>query len=338
MADALCGPSNALQNFQKHAQVDRTLQQDRLTLRHSSSQGFRSQSQATGLLDPEFEAFQSGLPAAGPAPVLEQHPLQRFPGPAHHAPFHPAATPAAALPDWASDFQRLHIASPPAVQQQAPHIAHPQPQSQSQWHRDFLQSQASMAPMAPVQQPFQPYMSGALSGPSWASQPYAAEASYAPMVQEQAPQAVGETFDAVAFEAAFEAAQEDALAFEEEFQAFTAPARDTQASTTNHLTGLDTMEDQVFGHDPALAEYLDVLHAEPAIVVREEEQQGETKETEKPSEEDDLARTAGQLLDSVSHETNTKFQESVFLQLMRRIRDREVRVEGENFVEVGTSG
>lgn len=38
MGDALCGPSNALQNFQKHASVDRTLQQDRLTSRQPSSQ------------------------------------------------------------------------------------------------------------------------------------------------------------------------------------------------------------------------------------------------------------------------------------------------------------
>lgn len=38
MADALCGPSNALQNFQKHTSVDRTLQQDRLTSRQSPVQ------------------------------------------------------------------------------------------------------------------------------------------------------------------------------------------------------------------------------------------------------------------------------------------------------------
>lgn len=38
MADALCGPSNALQNFQKHTSVDRTLQQDRLIGRHSPAQ------------------------------------------------------------------------------------------------------------------------------------------------------------------------------------------------------------------------------------------------------------------------------------------------------------
>lgn len=38
MADALCGPSNALQNFQKHTAVDRTLQQDRLISRQSPGQ------------------------------------------------------------------------------------------------------------------------------------------------------------------------------------------------------------------------------------------------------------------------------------------------------------
>jgi hypothetical protein len=38
MADALCGPSNALQNFQKHTTIDRTLQQDRLISRQSPPQ------------------------------------------------------------------------------------------------------------------------------------------------------------------------------------------------------------------------------------------------------------------------------------------------------------
>ena len=33
MADALCGPSTALQTFQKQTSADRTLQQDRLTAR-----------------------------------------------------------------------------------------------------------------------------------------------------------------------------------------------------------------------------------------------------------------------------------------------------------------
>ena len=38
MADALCGPSNALQSFQKQASVDRTLQQDRITARQAPAE------------------------------------------------------------------------------------------------------------------------------------------------------------------------------------------------------------------------------------------------------------------------------------------------------------
>ena len=39
MTDALCGPSNPLQSFQKHAQADRTLLQDRISgPRHSPAQ------------------------------------------------------------------------------------------------------------------------------------------------------------------------------------------------------------------------------------------------------------------------------------------------------------
>lgn len=52
---------------------------------------------------------------------------------------------------------------------------------------------------------------------------------------------------------------------------------------------------------------------------------------------DELARTAGQLLESVSHDQSQKFRESNFLALMRRIRDREVHIEGDEFREVSTS-
>ena len=38
MTEALCGPSNPLQNIQKHAGVDRTLQQDRLAFNRPPSE------------------------------------------------------------------------------------------------------------------------------------------------------------------------------------------------------------------------------------------------------------------------------------------------------------
>lgn len=60
----------------------------------------------------------------------------------------------------------------------------------------------------------------------------------------------------------------------------------------------------------------------------------ERAETQRHDEADDLARTAGQLLDHVKHDQSQKFQNSNFLALMRQLRDREVRVEGDRMVDV----
>lgn len=51
---------------------------------------------------------------------------------------------------------------------------------------------------------------------------------------------------------------------------------------------------------------------------------------------DELARTAGELLNRVKHDTNPKFQNSSFLSLMRQLRDREVHVEGDRIVNVSS--
>lgn len=52
---------------------------------------------------------------------------------------------------------------------------------------------------------------------------------------------------------------------------------------------------------------------------------------------DDLARTAGQLLENVKGDQSRKFQESNFLSLMRQLRDKEVRVEGDKLVDVSVA-
>jgi hypothetical protein len=56
---------------------------------------------------------------------------------------------------------------------------------------------------------------------------------------------------------------------------------------------------------------------------------------ERPQQEDPdaLARTAGQLLDSVRNNQSEKFQNSQFLELMRQLRDKEVMVKGDDIVE-----
>lgn len=48
----------------------------------------------------------------------------------------------------------------------------------------------------------------------------------------------------------------------------------------------------------------------------------------------ELARLAGELVQHVSHETDEKFLNSQFLDLMRRIRDREVEVRDNNFEHI----
>ena len=48
----------------------------------------------------------------------------------------------------------------------------------------------------------------------------------------------------------------------------------------------------------------------------------------------ELARTAGELLESMKYERSQKFEKSNFLSLMRQLRDREVQVEGDEIVEV----
>ena len=60
MSDALCGPSNALQNFQKHASIDRTLQQDRLVSRQSHSQ-VSSKSHSTSVWIASSTILRAGL-------------------------------------------------------------------------------------------------------------------------------------------------------------------------------------------------------------------------------------------------------------------------------------
>lgn len=61
---------------------------------------------------------------------------------------------------------------------------------------------------------------------------------------------------------------------------------------------------------------------------------------DRPQHEDPdaLARTAGQLLDSVRNNQSAKFQNSEFLELMRQLRDKEVMVKGDNIVGTNDRG
>ncbi|PWN30088.1 TPR-like protein [Jaminaea rosea] len=51
-------------------------------------------------------------------------------------------------------------------------------------------------------------------------------------------------------------------------------------------------------------------------------------------EADELARTAGRLVSTVEHDQNDKFKQSNFLNLMRKLRDREAGIQGDDIVPI----
>jgi len=64
----------------------------------------------------------------------------------------------------------------------------------------------------------------------------------------------------------------------------------------------------------------------------------ESEEQPQHEDPDALARTAGQLLDSVRNNQSEKFQKSEFLELMRALKHKEVMVQGENIVGANDGG
>jgi peroxin-5 len=77
-------------------------------------------------------------------------------------------------------------------------------------------------------------------------------------------------------------------------------------------------------------------HAEPLITPNAAT--AEASSSQEPGTrqiDEELARTAGQLVETVKDEVNPKFKESAFMGLMRQLRDGEVVVEGDRMVEAG---
>ncbi|CAA7261694.1 unnamed protein product [Cyclocybe aegerita] len=80
------------------------------------------------------------------------------------------------------------------------------------------------------------------------------------------------------------------------------------------------------------------LHlASTSSTIMQEPQKSDVDGSQQPAahEGDELARTAGMLLENVKHEQNPKFQNSAFMGLMRQLRDGNVTIEGNEMVESG---
>ncbi|ATZ46480.1 hypothetical protein BCIN_01g10650 [Botrytis cinerea B05.10] len=328
MADNLCGPSNALQNFQKHSNVDRTLQQDRLVGRAPSSQGFRaSPGPNAGHLDAEFAAFQAGHQSLIPSPSVQNFSPHHFqtPPPQH---FQNVAPQNSTGQGWASDFQNMSISGPQAqFQQQGVHQIN-QPQMGAGWHQEFAQSHGAPGLIAQGSQPVM-----AMNRPSMMNVGY----NPMPGVLMQQNQFAStsqslvennEAFDDAAFARAFEQAanaeSERMQQQELESQAAKAQNEEIHAMDQQHVTKeaeleLDRAEKQLLGQSLLGADTIQ----DPATATSEQNAHAP----------DALSRTAGELLSSVSNNQSDKFQNSQFLQLMRQFRDKEVTVEGDKVVD-----
>ncbi|KAB8339139.1 hypothetical protein FH972_022075 [Carpinus fangiana] len=332
MADAACGPSNPLQNFRKQTQTDRSLQQDRLASRNQPAQGFRSSpGPNAGILDAEFEAFQNGAPIAIPPQDLHH-------GPVHGAqPFQPqqfSGGPSSSA--WATDFQRLHISQPPPLQQ---HHHAPQPTTTS-WHNDFIQQNRSTSSHL-SQTSFQPQM----------SQQYPSTMGYAPSLMRTAPMMHGssleqsgfsqkgkekEAFDDAAFERAFEMHASQAFEEQAQFEAQEQASREAAAADELHRTqeqqsarshyeaSMDPLKE--WAQAIKENEVEETIHNIEAERLREEPVQEAQQHLAPPDVDQDLARTAGELLERVADDQNEKFLNSEFFSLMRRVRDGEATI------------
>ncbi|KAI1909682.1 hypothetical protein LOZ65_006490 [Ophidiomyces ophidiicola] len=295
MGDALCGPSNALQNFQKHTSVDRTLQQDRLSSQHGAAQGFRSHNHNEGVLDSEFNTFETGI--SGPAlpslhgPSLLQQPAFSSPHFNQHGKHS----------GWATDFEHLHISSPSASVVQTRLQAQTAIQNPVSvgWQNDFMNnSRSGMQSAMPQRQMMHNPM---MNMPPQTLDDFTMNHGGLPQTAQSHDPQGSEIFDDSAFEAAFAEARAEVELQENNLQLEGEPVN-IPPSFEQIRIGSDTIPAQHAGVDEA----------------------------------EELARTAGQLLESVSHDQSQKFKESNFLALMRQLRDREVTVEGDEFRQVST--
>ncbi|KAI7237613.1 hypothetical protein KC330_g3047 [Hortaea werneckii] len=350
MSDALCGPSNPLQQFKAQTSLDRTLQQDRLRSHASPAhpQGFRSHDPNAGLLDPEFEAFQAGHPP--PPDAFHHGPPQAFAGRGGGG-MHMGMGPAA--PDWAADFQRMNLSSPPPPPAQQQH--QPMPQG-SGWAQSFQQHIAQSAPRAQSTASPSPlaFQQRARYGAGYGGMGF--QSQFAPqhqqpmfgagMQQGKGKEAVtDEIFDDAAFERAFEQARDDMVDESqvglEGLQHSTEYRQDTSGELVDQIQREREIQEQSQEMRPELSKGLQ----DPAIqeanaledLAQQPEQMEEEKQENKGQDDDALAATAEELLSKVEHNKTDKFKNSHFLGLMRKLRDREVKVEGDQMVETTVS-
>lgn len=351
------------------------------------TQGFRTPNPNAGILDAEYEAFVAGEPVL--EPLDPPHAWEHRQAPAVQLGIlHQEA------PDWAMDFQNLHVdqtqVTPiPSTQfrQQAPL----QRSSPGPWQHDFMQNHQPQSFRSSQYQ--QSSLGHATTGYAMSAQqfgPYNQQYN-TPELAQQSENRLIESFDEEAFGKAFDQANlrlqyasdagatfdlnrfseetiddilrecyiaayeiksiEDVPAVNQEqmnsldFHAKTGwiknlhsrlKDRHDYTSISERLARLQNPHNKSASQEVnnVPKEKIDYRIGSDMILDESLQRQGESSEAR---EADELAKTAGQLLENVKHDQSTKFQESNFLSLMRQLRDKEVKVKGDTIVNVSTN-
>jgi hypothetical protein len=148
----------------------------------------------------------------------------------------------------------------------------------------------------------------------------------AEMSMAQQQQQAAETFDEEAFARAFEAAAQSEMESKQE------SAQEQHMEMGQEIMINESAERLIASSEGLLDQDrigADTIHDPLTQDLKTQQEQNSP---------DALARTAGQLLDSVRHDQSSKFQNSQFLQLMRQFRDKEATVEGDKIVGVNVVG
>ncbi|BFZ63232.1 hypothetical protein YB2330_004352 [Saitoella coloradoensis] len=323
---ASCGPSNPLQTLTKHQQYDTSLQRDRFNPQGPASQrqSFRSTPQIDQQLQHETEAFMRGEPLPGPELGIGMGMGMGMRGVGARL----QGGGGVAMDGWANDFQRLRVSQPRAS------VISREASGKGKgvmggggggWGAEFLAQRRQTAPPQPTSQTYVPQRTG-MSYAGVGGQLYH-EPTMNQQEQVKHDQALDQAF-AEAEKHAFESIsvkQDTAEIQKWDQQGLVEMYRDKMDEVLREKgAGADPLE--VYHHTES--DMLNTFAPEPELETAAELQ------TDKPVNHNDaLAATAGSLLESLKDETDEKFQQSSFMQLMRKLRDGEVHVEGDKMVE-----
>ncbi|KAK3401951.1 hypothetical protein B0T20DRAFT_127098 [Sordaria brevicollis] len=362
MSDSMCGPSNGAKNLLAHADRDRTLHQDRLVNSPNSAAGGAFRNRPSFAADGAFENFQQApmLDASGPSLALHNNLILNNPGaPAFHAGQAPGVfghalggvpatattmrSSSAAAHGWVDQFATMQLQQDTASPASA----------MSSQTRSGPMSTAVINPMMGMQDDHLPYNTHHFGGMTMNTMGMGMGMSMDdPLVlhdtglnnfTHQAPQFglnnhVESALDIEAFNKAF--GEYDEGSFEQELAEWSQKEKAEKAQQEFEAAEAEWMAqhgpnaETTAKAGPLTDEQMAAIDADLENLAQE--QDNEEAEARRREGNEELAKAANAILTSVADNQSEKFQKSSFLDLMRRIGNREVEVDGDKLVDVAT--